>query len=191
MINPIVFIVCSLPLVGIAIEAFMRANPWEVIIQSTGLWSLRFLILTLTITPLRLLTGWSDLNKRFKLRRVFGLYAFFYSSLHVLSYLWFEQFFDWEAIIHDVMQHMSLTTGLIAFLLMIPLALTSNSPMIKQLGKQRWKHLHQLMYPITIVGIIHFWLLAQTKADIQEPLIYAIIVAVLLFIRFLGDWKRF
>ena len=181
------FLLGLLPLVWLVINALMDrlgANPVEVIIQDTGQWTLRFLILTLCVTPLRLLSGWHDLNKRFNLRRLWGMYAFFYGCLHFLSYLWFDQFFEWPTIFNDLITRPSMSIGFLAFALMIPLAVTSNSRLIKRLGKQRWKRLHQLIYPISIAGVIHFWWLAQTKADVQGPLIYAAILAGLLLIRF-------
>lgn len=163
---------------------YLGANPAETIIHETGQWSLRFLLLTLCVTPLRLISGWHDLNKRFQLRKLFGLYAFFYGSLHVIAYSLFEQNIDLSAIFSDIATRPAMTIGFIAFILMIPLAITSNSTLIKRLGKQRWKQLHYLTYPIAIAAMVHFWWLAQTKADINEPLIYTILLTILLLLRY-------
>lgn len=183
--------ICWLPLLALTFQSATRslgADPASVIIRDTGLWGLRFLLLTLTVTPLRLLTGWQDLNERFHLRRTFGLFAFLYSSLHLLSYLWFEQLFDWAAIYDDLLTRPAMTIGFLSFLLMVPLALTSTATMITRLGKRHWQRLHQLIYPITIGGIIHHWWLAQAKVDVREPLIYAIIFVLLILLRYL-PWR--
>lgn len=162
----------------------LGANPAETIIHETGQWGLRFLLLTLCVTPLRLISGWHDINKRFQLRKLFGLYAFFYSSLHFIAYGLLEHSVDLSAIFSDIVTIPAMTIGFIAFILMIPLAITSNSTLIKRLGKQRWKQLHYLTYPIAIAAVVHFWWLAQTKADISEPLIYATLLTILLLLRY-------
>ena len=187
MIKRSIIIVCLLPLMSLLINALLDrlgANPPEAVIRHTGLWGLRFLLLTLSVTPIRLLTNWHSLNKQFDLRRILGLSAFFYSCLHVLAYAGFEQSFDGIAMMVDIIQRPALGIGFLAFIALIPLAVTSKKILIKWLGKQRWKQLHWLTYPITIAGVLHFWWLAQAKADILEPLIYALILALLLLLRY-------
>jgi sulfoxide reductase heme-binding subunit YedZ len=155
----------------------LGANPIEEVIHQTGDWTLRFLLITLSLTPLRQLTGsvtW------IQFRRMMGLYAFFYACLHLLAYVVLDQFFDWPAILKDIVKHPYITVGFAAWLLLIPLALTSTKGMMKRLGR-RWKTLHRLVYLIGILGVIHFaWLV---KADYQEPIIYGAILAVLLGMR--------
>jgi sulfoxide reductase heme-binding subunit YedZ len=181
-----------LPLIGLIIQALtenLGANPVETIIRDTGQWSLRFLLLTLMVTPFRLISGWHDLNKRFKLRRLFGLYAFFYASLHFASYFLWEQDLAINKTVADLLTRPAMTIGFLAFLLMIPLAITSHSILIKRLGKVRWKRLHQLTYPIAIGSVLHFWWVV--KADVREPAIYAIILAALLLLRYPPLLNRF
>lgn len=177
----------ALPLLYLGIGAWqgqLGANPFEVLIRETGLWTLRFLILTLCITPLVLFTGKSTFfNRTVNFRKLLGLYAFFYGSLHLLSYLWFDQAFDWLEIVDDISQRPAILIGWIGFLLMLPLALTSNAISIHYLGQQRWKRLHLLIYPVILSGVVHFWWLASAKSDIQAPLIYGIIVIILLLLR--------
>jgi len=180
-------LLCLLPLLVLIVSAVvggLGANPAETMIHETGEWCLRFLLLGLCVTPLRLISGWHDLNKRFQLRKLFGLYAFFYGALHLVAYGLFEHSVDLSAIFSDIITRPAMTIGFIAFVLMIPLAITSNSRLIKWLGKQRWKQLHYLTYPIAIAAVVHFWWLAQTKADMSEPLIYAIVLAVLFLLRY-------
>lgn len=176
----VVFILCLIPLGLLIWNLFqdnLGANPIEEVIHQTGDWTLRFLLITLSLTPLRQLTGsvtW------IQFRRMMGLYAFFYACLHLLAYVVLDQFFDWPAILKDIVKHPYITVGFAAWLLLIPLALTSTKGMMKRLGR-RWKTLHRLVYLIGILGVIHFaWLV---KADYQEPIIYGAILAVLLGMR--------
>jgi sulfoxide reductase heme-binding subunit YedZ len=146
----------------------------ETLSHRTGDWSLRFLLLTLAVTPLRRLTGWNGLQR---FRRMLGLFAFFHVCLHFGVYLIFDQFFDLSAIIADVAKRPYITVGFAAFVLLIPLAVTSTNRMIKRLGRN-WQRLHRLVYLIAILGVLHYlWLV---KADLREPLMYAGILAVLL-----------
>ena len=131
-------------------------------------------MLTLAISPLRRLLNWAQL---LRLRRMIGLYAYFYVVLHFLGYLWFDQFFDWEEIWFDILERPFITVGMIAVVLLTPLAITSTNGMIKRLGK-KWKKLHMLIYLISMLGVLHFWWMV--KLDITEPLIYATILAILL-----------
>jgi len=177
-IKIIVFFACLVPLgrlIGAGINNQLGTNPIEFVTHSTGEWTLIFLMLTLGITPLRQLSGWSWL---IKLRRMLGLYAFFYASLHFITYIWLDQFFDVATIIKDVIKRPFITVGFAAFILLIPLAITSTDAMLKKLGGKRWQKLHRLIYLIAILGVVHFWWLV--KKDITEPLIYAVILAILL-----------
>lgn len=178
--KPLVFIICLLPfgwLVFNALSGRLGANPIEEITHITGEWGLRFLLITLSITPLRKFT---KINQFIRYRRMLGLYAFFYVSLHFLTYLILDQFFDWREIIQDIIERPYITVGFLAFVLLLPLAITSTKKMIHRLGK-RWHKLHKLIYIIAILGVLHFlWLV---KADLLEPLIYGCILALLLILR--------
>lgn len=156
----------------------LGANPIEFITRSTGTWTLVFLLVTLSVTPLRKLSGWNNL---IKLRRMFGLFAFFYSCLHFTTYIWLDQFFDLAAIYKDVIKRPFITVSFPSFLLMIPLAVTSTNAMVRRLGSKRWQRLHRLVYVIAIGGVIHYWWLV--KKDITDPAIYAFILTLLLAYR--------
>jgi sulfoxide reductase heme-binding subunit YedZ len=141
-----------------------------------------FLLLTLSITPLRQLTGWAGW---LAYRRMLGLYAFFYACLHLLTYVWLDQFFDWAAIWGDIFQRPFITVGMLAFLLLIPLAATSTQAMMRRL-KRRWGQLHRLVYLIAVLAVVHYlWLV---KKDMTEPLIYAAVLGVLLAWRVVKRW---
>ena len=175
-----VWLLALLPLARLIWLGFndnLGANPVEFIEHSTGTWALVFLLVTLSMTPIRLLTGqvW-----QIQLRRVLGLFMFFYACLHITTYVWLDFAFLWDEIVKDVTKHPRILFGLSAFLLTIPLAATSNSYMIKRL-KTNWKKLHQLVYLIAILGVVHFWMLV--KKDLTEPIYYAVALAILLFIR--------
>lgn len=149
-------------------------NPIEFITRSSGTWTLVFLMLTLSMTPLRQLSAWAGW---ISYRRMLGLYAFFYASLHLLTYLWLDQFFDWAAIAADILKRPFITLGVAAFVLLIPLALTSNQAMMRRL-KRRWGQLHRAIYLIALLGVLHYWWLV--KKDLTQPIIYAIVLSVLL-----------
>jgi len=153
----------------------LGANPIEFITRSLGTWTLVFLLITLSITPLRNLSGWSWL---IKLRRMAGLFAFFYALLHFITYIWLDQFFDLNSIYKDVIKRPFITIGFTAFILLIPLAATSTNAMIKRLGGKRWQLLHRLVYLVAIFGVLHYWWLV--KKDITQPAIYAAILTILL-----------
>jgi sulfoxide reductase heme-binding subunit YedZ len=156
------------------LKARLGANPVETLSHATGDWSLRFLLLTLAITPLRRLSGWNGVQKY---RRMLGLFAFFYVSLHFAVYLVFDQFFDWTAIVADIARRPYITVGFAAFVLLIPLAITSTNGMIRRLGRH-WQRLHRLVYLTAILGVLHYaWLV---KADLREPLLYGGLLAALL-----------
>ncbi|AFJ01301.1 membrane-like protein [Methylophaga frappieri] len=156
----------------------LGANPIEEVTRDSGTWALRFLLITLTMTPLRWLTDWPGW---IQFRRMMGLYCFFYACLHMLLYLWLDKFFDWPEILADIIERPFITIGFISFTLLVPLAATSTKAMIKRLGR-RWKKLHKLTYVIACLACLHFLMLV--KADIREPLLYIFILATLLFMRF-------
>jgi len=161
----------------------LGANPLEAVIRGLGDWALRILLITLLMSPLRRLVNWAQ---ALRLRRMLGLYAYFYVILHLLGYLWFDQFFDWEEIWFDILERPFITIGMVAVVLLIPLAITSTKGMIRRLGKN-WKRLHSLVYLISILAVIHFWWMV--KLDITEPVIYSVILAVLLSERFFRRFK--
>ena len=163
----------------------LGANPIEAITRETGLWALRFLLMTLAITPLRWLTGWNMLGA---IRRMLGLYVFFYAVLHVLLYLWLDQFFDINEIIKDIIKRPFITIGFFTFSALIPLVVTSNKAMTKKLGGKRWKKLHQLTYYIAIAVCVHFYMLV--KQDKAEPLFYIGMLAILLGIRLYRHYQK-
>ncbi|MDH3405331.1 MAG: protein-methionine-sulfoxide reductase heme-binding subunit MsrQ [Gammaproteobacteria bacterium] len=185
MIKPAIFVVALVPLAWIiyrTVNNDLGANPIETLNRYTGDWVLRFLMITLAVTPLRKLTGWNGL---LRYRRMLGLFAFFYVCLHFLSYAWLDQNFVLADIIKDVIKRPYITVGFASFLMLIPLAVTSTNAMVRRLGAKRWQTLHRLVYAIGIGGVVHFlWLV---KSDIREPLVYAIILTLLLGYRF---WTR-
>ncbi|HHH49075.1 MAG TPA: protein-methionine-sulfoxide reductase heme-binding subunit MsrQ [Gammaproteobacteria bacterium] len=184
-LKPTLFLTCLLPLALLVWDGFhdaLGANPIETITHRTGDWTLRFLLITLTMTPLRRLMGW---NGVLRLRRMLGLFAFFYACLHFLTYLVLDQFFDWDAIIRDIAKRPYITIGFSAFVLLIPLAVTSTKAMMRRLGR-RWGQLHRLTYLVAIFGVIHYlWLV---KADYLPPALYASVLAILLGLR-LWWWR--
>lgn len=186
MIKGLLFLASLGPLAWLALNGYaenLGANPIEVITRTTGTWTLVFLLITLSITPLRKFSGWHWL---IRLRRMFGLFAFFYASLHFTTYIWLDQFFDLQSIIKDVMKRPFITVGFSSFMLLVPLALTSSSAMIRRLGKG-WQQLHRLVYVIAIGGVVHFmWLV---KADRRQPLIYGTILTFLLGYRLVTKWR--
>jgi methionine sulfoxide reductase heme-binding subunit len=161
------------------------ANPIEFITRSTGLWTLVFLCITLAITPLRKLTGWNTL---IRFRRMLGLYAFFYATLHFTTYIWFDKWFDVMAMFKDVGKRPFITVGFTAFVLLIPLAATSTRAMARRLGR-RWQTLHRLVYAIGVLAILHFWWMRAGKHDLAQPKLYAAIMIVLLGWR-IAAWLR-
>lgn len=175
------FIVSLIPVIWLTYSLLtnqLGANPIEAITRETGLWALRFLWLTLLITPLQWITGW---NSIVKLRRMLGLYVFFYATLHMLLYLWLDQFFDLNDIIKDIIKRPFITIGFFTFTALIPLAITSNNKMVKRLGGKRWKKLHRLTYFIAIASSVHFYMLV--KQDKTEPLFYISLLVILLGVR--------
>lgn len=178
LIKSVIFVACLIPLarlVWFAFQGNLSANPIEFITRSLGTWTLVFLLITLSITPLRKLLNQPWL---IKLRRMLGLFAFFYASLHFVTYIWLDQFFDLQAIYKDVIKRPFITVGFASFILLIPLAVTSTNNMVRRLGGKRWQKLHRLVYLIAIGGVVHYWWLV--KKDITQPVIYATVLAVLL-----------
>ena len=174
------FLLASFPLIRLiwlGVHDNLSANPIEFIERSTGFWALLILLITLSLTPIRLITNrvW-----QLQLRRMLGLFMFFYACLHIAIYLWLDFSFVWADISKDIIKHPRILLGFFAFILTIPLAITSNKAMVRRLG-ERWKQLHQIVYLIAILGVVHFWWLV--KKDIREPLLYASILVLLLAIR--------
>ncbi len=182
------FVVCLAPLGLLIWRGFtggLTANPIEFITHTTGWWTLAFLMITLAVTPLRRLL---DMPWLLRLRRMLGLYVFFYASLHFLTWLVVDQFFDWQAIVKDIAKRPYITVGFSAFFLLLPLAATSTNAMVRRLGAARWQSLHRLVYVIAILGVVHFWWLV--KKDIREPALFAMILTVLLGARLVVMWRK-
>lgn len=177
-LKPVIFLACLVPLsrlVWLGFHSGLGANPIEFITHSTGDWTLTFLLITLSISPLRKLTRQYWL---IGLRRMLGLYAFFYGTLHLMTYVWLDKFFDVHAMLADIAKRRFITAGMTAFTLMIPLALTSTRWSIRKLGGKRWQVLHRLIYASAAAGVIHYiWLV---KADLRKPLEYAAVLGILL-----------
>lgn len=175
-----VFGLCLLPLVRLIVlggSGGLGANPIEFITRSTGTWTLVGLLITLSVTPLRRLTGRAEL---IRYRRMLGLFSFFYASLHFVTYIWLDQFFDPAAIARDIVKRPFITVGFATFVLLIPLAATSTHAMMRRLGR-RWQQLHRLVYPIALLAVIHYlWLV---KKDLTTPLVYGAVALVLLALR--------
>ncbi|UWX71949.1 protein-methionine-sulfoxide reductase heme-binding subunit MsrQ [Burkholderia gladioli] len=177
--KPVVFLAGLFPLARLVVLGFtggLGANPIEFVTRSTGLWTLVILCVTLAVTPLRRLTG---INALLRLRRMIGLFAFFYALLHFTTYFWFDKWFDLPAILKDVFQRPFITVGFAAFLLLIPLALSSPRAAVRRLGRH-WQRLHRLIYAIAVLAILHFWWMRAGKHDLALPKLYGAIVLVLL-----------
>lgn len=177
----VLFLLCLYPLASLVWLGFtdgLGADPVEFIRRSTGTWTLDFLIVTLAVTPLRRMTGWHWLVR---LRRMFGLYAFFYAVIHVVTYFWLDQLFELEAIWRDIVKRPLIAAGFLSFVLMIPLAATSTDRMVRLLGGRRWQQLHRAVYLVALAGVLHFWWLV--KLDYTRPLIYSAIIGVLFAVR--------
>lgn len=178
-IKPALFVACLVPALLVTLKAFniggdLGANPVETVQDTMGQWGLRFLLITLAITPLR---DWFNAPWPVQLRRMFGLFAFFYVVMHFLNWLVLDQGLFWPAIVADIAKRPFITIGFLALLMLIPLAVTSTNGWMRRLGK-RWKKLHRLVYAIVLLGVWHYWW--QVKADIREPLLYLAIAVVLL-----------
>lgn len=153
----------------------LGANPLEFITRTTGMLTLIFLLLGLAVTPLRKLAGW---NQLIKFRRMLGLYAFFYASLHFITYIWFDRFFNFKSTLGDILQRPFIAVGMLSFFILIPLAVTSTNGMIKRLGGKRWSSLHKSVYAAAGGGVLHYYMLV--KSDTRLPLGFAFALALLL-----------
>jgi sulfoxide reductase heme-binding subunit YedZ len=186
LLKTLTFLLCLLPLAYYGWGAWhdaLGANPIEAVTRGMGTWTLNLLLVTLAVTPLRKLTGW---NMALRLRRMLGLFVFFYACLHLTTYLWFDQFFDWGEIARDILKRPFITVGMAAFMLLVPLAATSSNWAIRRLGGRRWQALHRSVYAIAILAVLHYsWLV---KADQAQPLLYGGILALLLGIR--AFWRE-
>lgn len=160
----------------------LGANPIEAITRATGTWTLNFLLASLSITPLRRLLAIPEL---IRFRRMLGLFAYFYGCLHLLTYLWLDQFFDWPGLWRDIARRPFITAGVMSFMLMTPLAITSTAGWIRRIGGARWRVLHRLVYPCAALGVLHYlWLV---KSDVCAPLAYGAVLAALLLAR--ANWR--
>ena len=180
----LIFAASLVPLLLVVADALrgrLGANPIEAILNRFGYWTLVFVLLALVPTPLQRLSGWTWIAPH---RRMIGLFAFFYACLHVATYVGIDQFFDWRAIVADVVKRKFITIGMLAFALLVPLALTSTDGSVRRLGFARWKRLHRLVYAAALCGVVHFtW---RVKADLREPLLFAAALAALLAVRLIG-----
>lgn len=181
LLKPIAFALCLVPLALLAWKAAtggLGANPIEATTRHLGWWALVLLLTSLAITPLRHLTGW---NAIIRVRRMVGLFAFAYAALHWSSYLGLDQFFDWGEVWKDLVKRPYITVGMLAFLLLVPLAITSTDGWVRRLGGKRWQRLHRLVYAIGVLGVLHYFLLV--KADLRAPAVFAAVLASLLGFR--------
>ena len=187
LVKPAIFVLALVPaglLVRGLLQGDLGVNPAETLQLETGIWALRFLLASLAITPLRRLFGW---NRLVQYRRMLGLFAFFYATLHLLTYVVLDRYFDWSGVVADVAKRPFITFGMLAFVLMIPLALTSTKGWIRRLGR-KWQTLHRLVYFAAIAASLHFiW---KVKVVIGEPVYYAAILGVLLAIRLVISLRK-
>ena len=178
--KPVLFLLCLLPFAWLFYGAYantLGANPAEALIRATGDWTLRFLCITLAVTPLR---QWTNQPALARFRRMLGLFAFFYVVLHFLAYSWLDMGFDIDAIVRDIPKRPFALVGFTAFLLMIPLAATSFNRAIKALGAKRWQMLHKLVYATVLLGLLHFFWMKAAKNNFSEVAVYAAVITLLL-----------
>lgn len=191
--KPAVFALCLLPLaelvlrmMGLGLWGDLGANPVERIIRFSGDWAIRMMLVALAVTPVRELTGLQWLAK---LRRMLGLFAFFYAAIHVIAYVGLDQLFDWSRIWADIVKRRYITVGVAAFLILTALALTSPKRMVKALGGKRWRALHKTVYIGGLLAVLHYAMMV--KADLRLPLIHAAILIALLVARpLLRQWRQ-
>src|SRR5262245_46147273 len=182
----VVFVNSLIPLVLLLWDLYHKRvgpNPLQFVTTTTGMLTLIFLSLTVAITPLRKIFG---INSLVKIRRMLGLFAFFYGALHLLTYIWFDRAFNIISVGQDVVKRPFILAGMLAFILMVPLAITSTNKMVKRLGGKRWAKLHRLVYLSAIAGVVHFWMLV--KSDTRLPLTFAFILLFLLGYRLLAKY---
>lgn len=184
----VVFVNALVPLVLVGWDwrrGQLGANPLDFVTRTTGTLTLVFLVLTLAVTPLR---KWTGVQWLVRLRRMLGLYAFFYGALHLLAYIWFDKWFDFSSIAQDVTRRWFILVGVLAFSSMVPLAITSTDRMIKRLGGKRWQRLHRLTYLAAAAGVFHYYLLV--KSDVRKPFLFAVLVALLLGYRLFVSYTK-
>jgi sulfoxide reductase heme-binding subunit YedZ len=184
----VIFLLALLPLLSLIVRGVndnLSANPLEFVTRATGDWAMYFLCLTLLITPLRRLTG---LNWLLRLRRLLGLYVFLYALLHFLCFLWFDHFFDLEEMGKDILKRPFIAVGFAALVLLVPLVVTSTDRMMRQLGRW-WGRLHRLIYAVALLAVLHFWWMKSGKNNLQEPMIIAFVMALLLGSRLMFLWR--
>ena len=188
--RPLVFALSVMPLVWLSLQAAtdgLGANPQEALIRSSGDWALRFVCITLAITPLRVMSGLSAVARW---RRMLGLFAFFYACVHLLSYAVFDMGLDGPDIVRDIIKRPFILVGTLTFLLLLPLAATSFNRAVRWLGAQRWQRLHRLVYAAALSMLLHFFWMRSGKSDFAEVYVYAAIVALLLGWRVWRRWRR-
>jgi sulfoxide reductase heme-binding subunit YedZ len=188
-LRALLFALALLPLArlfNLGLTGGLGANPVEFVIRSLGTWALVLLCVTLTITPLRRVTGWAWLAR---LRRMLGLFCFFYASLHVLAFFGLDQWFAFDAVLKDIAKRPYITIGFASYLLLIPLAATSTNAMVKRLGGRNWQRLHRAVYVIAPLVAAHFWWQRAAKNNIHEPALYALAIGILLGARVLHAWR--
>jgi len=186
VLKPLIFAAALVPAAVLAYNAFtgdLTANPIEYITNTTGLTALTFLLITLAVTPLRRVAGWNEI---IRLRRMLGLFAFFYACLHFLTWFVLDQFFDVATMADDIVERPFITLGMATLLLLIPLAATSTTAMIRRLGR-RWQQLHRLIYVAAVIALFHYWI--GQKADFREPRFYAVALSALLGFRAWWMWR--
>ncbi|MEO8649794.1 MAG: protein-methionine-sulfoxide reductase heme-binding subunit MsrQ [Acidobacteriota bacterium] len=179
----VIFLNCILPVVLLSSDAWrgqLGPNPIESYLRTTGVTVLVLLLITLSITPLRRLFGWNGL---IRFRRMLGLFAFFYAAVHLVTYSVFDKSLDLTAIVSDIVQRPFIAVGMSALVLMVPLAITSTNGMVKRLGGKNWARLQRLIYPIAVLGVIHFWMIV--KSDIFYPTVLGVVLVLLLVIRYI------
>jgi sulfoxide reductase heme-binding subunit YedZ len=189
LLKRFIFFTCCIPLAWLVWQATqdkLGANPIEAVIHTTGLWALRFLLLSLTATPLRLLFKW---NWPMQLRRMLGLFAFFYACLHLTAYIYLDQYFAWADIFEDILKRPYITLGMAAWILLTPLAITSTHKMVQRLGGKRWSLLHKLVYPIATIALLHYALLIKAGWSLAAPYIVIFIILMAVRLRYLRHNK--
>ncbi len=182
-----VFFAALLPLLNLVLRGLnddLGVNPVETLVRTTGDWAFYLLLITLSITPLVKL---AKLNRLMHVRRMLGLFVFFYACLHLISYIWFDQYFDWQGIFKDIIKRPFITLGFVSFLILLSLAITSTNKMMRRL-KKNWKRLHQLIYPLSLIVMLHYFMMI--KADYFEPLLFLSVLSALLFYRLYPRLKR-
>ena len=185
-----VFVLALLPFLRLLYAAWhndLGANPLEFITRNTGDWALYFLCMTLAITPLR---RWLDWPWLLRLRRMLGLYCFFYASCHFLSFLWFDHFFEVEEMWRDVLKRPFITMGFGAFVLLVPLALTSTQWAMRKLGGKYWQILHKAVYGVAVLALLHYFWMRAGKNNFAQPIFFAAIILVLFGVRLFWRWKK-